>query len=134
MQFKRNPRKKQQISLIPMINIIFLLLVFFIIAGTIEVVDTFDLVLPKSQTGKSKAPVDVVIYLSADGKIAVNSDVVTEQTLQTIVKTLFIDDPKQQISIKSDASVPAKTVITVMNLIEKAGGSDVSLITQTVER
>jgi biopolymer transport protein ExbD len=113
-----------------MINIIFLLLIFFIIAGSIEVVDTLDVLPPKANAADNKPQVNAIIYLSKDGRIALNSDIVAEKDLPTVIKTLFIDNPKQQVSIKSDAGVPAKTLLMVMKLIEQSGGSEVSLITQ----
>jgi biopolymer transport protein ExbD len=134
MQFQRPHRKKHQVSVIPLINVIFLLLMFFIVAGTIEVVDTLDVALPMANSGVSKPPVNAVIYLGRDGNVAINSDLVSKKDLKTIIKTLFIENPEQKISIKSDAGVPAQTLVMIMNLIEESGGTDVSLVTEVGEK
>jgi biopolymer transport protein ExbD len=134
MQFQRPIRKKHQVSVIPLINVIFLLLMFFIVAGTIEVVDTLDVALPKAENGASKPTVNAIIYLGKDGKVALNSDLVATKDLKTIITTLFIENPEQKISIKSDAGVPAKTLVMIMNIIEAAGGKDVSLVTEVGQK
>lgn len=131
MLFERPQRTRRQVSVIPMINIIFLLLIFFIVAGSIEVVDTLDVLPPKANAVNNKPQVNAIIYLSKDGKVALNSDIIAEKDLPTVIKTLFIENPKQQISIKSDAGVAANKLLMVMKIIEQSGGSDVSLITQT---
>ncbi len=130
MLFQRPPRTRRPVSVIPMINIIFLLLIFFIIAGNIEIVDKLDVTPPKANAVDNKPPVNAIIYLSKDGLIALNSDIIAEKDLRTVIKTLFIENQKQQVSIKADAGVPAKTLLMVMKLIEESGGSEVSLITQ----
>ena len=131
MNFYRTKRKKQDVSLIPLINVIFLLLIFFMVAGTVEGIDIFEVDLPKSENGITKSSGQAIIYLNEDGRIAVNNDIVEEKNLKTIVNTLFIDNPKQKVTIKSDASVSAKKLILVMNMVENAGGIDVSLVTQS---
>ena len=58
-------KKKQvnQIGLIPLINVIFLLLIFFLVAGTVESIDTFEVDLPASNSGAPKTHIDAIIYL-----------------------------------------------------------------------
>jgi biopolymer transport protein ExbD len=130
MEFERPKSKSMQISLIPLINVIFLLLIFFMVAGSIEGVDIFEVELPASQSGRAHSQMPSTIYLSDDGKIAVNNDIVARKDLRTILKTLYINNPDQPITIKSDLSVQAETLIYIMNVIEDAGGVDVSLVTR----
>ncbi|MDA0781586.1 MAG: biopolymer transporter ExbD [Rickettsiales bacterium] len=130
MEFKRAKKINTQISLIPLINVIFLLLIFFMVAGSIEGVDIFEVNLPQSTSGNMKPQIPSTVYLSSDGKIAINNDIVAKDDLKTILHTLYINYPNQQISIKSDLNVPAETLIYIMNAIKDAGGNDVSLVTQ----
>ena len=130
MNFQRSKSKSKEVSLIPMINVIFLLLIFFMVAGTVEGIDIFDVNLPQSENGEEKSASHAVVYLKDDGRMAVNNDVVKAKDIKTIINTLFVDDPKQVVTIKSDANVPSDTLINIMNLIEDAGGENILLVTQ----
>ena len=130
MEFKRTKKLNSQISLIPLINVIFLLLIFFMVAGSIEGVDIFEVNLPTSAEGHMKTQVPSTLYLSSDGQIAVNNDIVAMEDLKTILSTLYINDPEHQINIKSDLNVPANNLVYVLNIIKEVGGQDVSLVTQ----
>ena len=134
MKFERTRKINTQISLIPLINVIFLLLIFFMVAGSIEGVDIFEVTLPKSENGNVIPKVSSTVYLSIDGMIAVNNDVVAKEDLKTILSTLYIDNPGHKVKIKSDLNVPAETLIYVMNIIKEVGGEDVSLVTQVAGR
>lgn len=134
MEFSRSKKKHNDLDLIPLINVVFMLLIFFMVAGTIENIDIFDVTVPKSENSTDKIPSKTVIYIAADGKIAVNDDMVAESDLKTIISTLFINNPEQEVTIKADFEVPAKKLVTIMNLIEKSGGKRISLVTQTGDK
>jgi biopolymer transport protein ExbD len=128
-------KKKQvnQIGLIPLINVIFLLLIFFLVAGTVESIDTFEVDLPASNSGAPKTHIDAIIYLKENGQIAVNDDVIEKENLRTIIKTLFIENPSQKITIKSDAQSSASILVDVIEMIESYGGEEISLVTREVK-
>lgn len=130
MEFSRIRKSNQRVGMLPMINIIFLLLIFFMVAGTIEGVDIFEVNLPESANGGEQYSKNSVVYLAEDGRIAVNNDIVDKSNLKTIISTIFIDDPKQKIIIKSDSSIEASKLIWVMNIIEEAGGKEITIATK----
>lgn len=134
MEFGSPKKNKVEISLIPLVNVIFLLLIFFMVAGSIEGVDIFEVDLPHSQAGKGKIYIPTVVYLSEDGKIAVNNQIVTKQNLKAVLSTSFAKNINHHVTIKSDLNVPAQTLIYIMNIIESAGGRDISLVTQVIEK
>ena len=126
--------KRKEINLIPMINIIFLLLTFFILAGTIEKIDPFSLNLPTAtKRGDIKPQRISIIYIHKDGRIAVNDDLVSRKDLRTIINTILIENKGQEILIKSDSDVGSADLIWVMRAIEAVGGSDVSIVTKVIK-
>lgn len=134
MEFGSPKKNKVEISLIPLVNVIFLLLIFFMVAGSIEGADIFEVDLPHSQAGKGKIYIPTVVYLSEYGKIAVNNQIVTKQNLKAVLSTSFAKNINYHVTIKSDLNVPAQTLIYIMNIIESAGGRDVTLVTQVIEK
>lgn len=128
---KINRPKRKEINLIPMINIIFLLLTFFMVAGTIEKTDPFAVNLPDATKKNAGTPQRVnVVYLHKDGRIAVNDDLVLRTDFITIIKALFLENKGKEMVIKSDSAVASADLIWIMRAIETAGGSDVSIVTK----
>lgn len=127
-------RVRRDLNLIPLINVIFLLLTFFMVAGTLERADPFALNLPEAGiNGKKKPPVTTNIYLSKDGKIAVNNDLVSREDFPTIINTLLLENKGKKMVIKSDAETPSKSLLWAMRAVESAGVEDVSIVTKVAK-
>ena len=100
---KRNSKKNNfgdSVNLIPMINIIFLLLIFFLLTGVIQKKDESNISLPESFFGKKKVNVKKELTISSDGKI------------------LFKNSPANLDSIRSMKIISDE--ILVINIDEKA--------------
>ena len=100
---KRNIKKTNfgdSVNLIPMINIIFLLLIFFLLTGVIQKKDESNISLPESFFGKKKVNVKKELTVSSDGKI------------------LFKNSPTNLDSIRSMKIISDE--ILVINIDEKA--------------
>lgn len=132
MDFSRVKKSKADIGLIPLINVIFLLLIFFMVAGTVEGIDIFEVSLPESVSGKEKTNSNAVIYLGSHGKMAVNNDIVAKKDMETIISTLFIENPRKIVTIKADSDIAASKLLWIMSLVEKHGGDNIALVTKVV--
>ncbi len=125
-----NKRVRREINLIPLINVIFLLLTFFMVAGKIEKVEPFKVNLPQSSNKNvSEIRQNNIVYISRDGKIAVNNDFVTKSDFLTIMNTILLEKKDKEIVIKADSNVPSNQLVWVMGIIEKVGGTNISIIT-----
>jgi biopolymer transport protein ExbD len=131
---KPSHASRKEINLIPLINIIFLLLTFFMVAGTIDKVDPFILSLPSaSKNGNIKPQKSSIIYMHKDGRVVVNNDLVMKKDFSTIVNTLVLENKGKELLIKADSEVASSDLIWVMRAIESVGGSDVSIVTKVVK-
>lgn len=116
-------------GLIPMINVVLLLLVFFLVAGSIEKFEALSVDLPPAKNGKMLSDGQVVVIIGAQREIVVNDDFITTQDFQQTIEELLKDNPRKVISLKADQSLPATVMISIMNQIKEAGGTNISLIT-----
>lgn len=126
------PRHKQSArepGLIPMINVVLLLLVFFLVAGSIEKFDVIPISLPVAKNGKRLTDGQVVIILGAQKEIVVNDDFVTPSNFLRTMQEHLHENPNKVISLKADERLPATFMISIMNQIKEAGGTNISLIT-----
>jgi biopolymer transport protein ExbD len=125
---------RREINLIPMVNVIFLLLTFFMVAGTIEKIDPFIVDLPNShKKGAVKPQRIAVVYMHKDGRIAVNDDFVSRKDFSTIVNTILLENKGKEIVIKADSGVLSGDLIWVMRVVENVGGSDISIVTKVAK-
>ncbi|MEI7669196.1 MAG: biopolymer transporter ExbD [Pseudomonadota bacterium] len=126
------PRYKKSVrepGLIPMINVVLLLLVFFLVAGSIEKFDPVPIDLPSAKNGKRLGDGQIMIVLGAHKEIIVNDDFVQPTDFMNNIKETLKENPSKIISLKADQHLPATFMISIMNQIKEAGGTNISLIT-----
>lgn len=133
LEMNRNTRKPKEMNLLPVINLVFLLLIFFLVAGTIEKFDIVPVDLPLADSGKLLDEGRIVIVLGLHEEILFNDDYIQPEALPGLLKEVLTKDPETVISVKGDAMLPAERIIGVMDLIRLAGGRNLSLVTQAVE-
>lgn len=128
-------KANQDDSLIPLINIVFLMLIFFMVAGHIGESELIKVTPPSSVSDKHQADEQRVIIVSADGKIAFEQDFVSKEELPTVISGQFgvaADDEKQAFSllVKVDGELPVDQLKEILSIIKQTGIKRVSLATQ----
>jgi biopolymer transport protein ExbD len=116
--------------IMPLINIVFLLLIFFLVAGVIREVEPVDVDPPRSMVEAESELAPLTIYVSADGRLALGDDVLSEDAFNAAVTQAVAADPEQAIRIVADRNVDSTKVITVLETLRSAGASRVKLTTQ----
>lgn len=115
MDLKRRNRVSAEFSMSSMTDIVFLLLIFFMLASTLVTTSALDLVLPKSkaQTVKRK---DVTVNISPDLRFSVGNQVVSESQLEAEVMRQIKNKEEAVLILRADQSVPYEKVVMVMDL------------------
>lgn len=137
MQFRRSARKQDsEERILPLINVVFLLLIFFMLAGRLAQSDLFNVEPPVSEgAGESlpddpEAPQEVLLLLAADGRIALNGTPVEPAALKTEVAALLTAHPDLPVTLKADGGAEALEVVAVMESLRDAGARDLELLAQ----
>jgi biopolymer transport protein ExbD len=131
VSFARTPRKPREISLVPMINVIFLMLIFFIIAGKIEHVHILPINIPLSEQTSDVSLGEELITLGKRDEILIGEEpIFSLDELEAWIKERITTNPAVRFTIKADADMPATILINVMQLMERAGAHDVVLAAQ----
>ncbi|MFP4603616.1 MAG: ExbD/TolR family protein, partial [Halochromatium sp.] len=76
------PRSEQESSLIPLINIVFLLLIFFMVVGTITAPDAFPVDPPVSQQSRAEEADALQLLIDAEGRIALDGEVLAPDQIE----------------------------------------------------
>lgn len=121
MKFSRKEKKNPEINVTPLIDIVFILLIFLMVSTSFNFTNSMDVNLPAAK-GDEKAITDNIrVVLTKDGQITVNGTQATseniEQTLIEFKKTM----PTSTVIIEADKEVTHGLVVHVMDASRKAG-------------
>lgn len=131
MEFARTRKKPIRISLIPLIDVSIFLLIFFMLAGSVDKLDIVPVDPPVAQSGKLMDDGHVSIVLGRHDEIILGDDLVNLAEMQKTLAPDLAANPNKVITVKADAAVPANRVIAVMDAIKLAGGKNLSIVTQS---
>ena len=132
MEINRSKRMTREVSMIPLINLVFLLLIFFLVAGTIEKFDIIEVDIPVADSGKVLDEGHIVIVLGQYNEILLNDELVDIDELRRSVTEQLANNPRKIISLKADSRLEASKMVAIMDLLRLAGGQNISIITQSL--
>lgn len=131
---RRDFREKTQplVMIIPMIDIMLFLLVFFMISTIYMVqVNTLPVNLPQSSTAKQETRPNVVpITVMASGDVLFDKDTVPNQELGVKIHKTLEQDKNTIFVLRGDKSARYESVVAVLDLLKKSGAQRVSIATE----
>lgn len=116
------------ISLTPLIDVVFILLVFFMLASNLTRWTTVDL---ETAAGRSAAPsteAAVVLSLRDDGTLEWGGAAIDPETLESRLAEVAATDAERRVVVRPDAGVPLQRVVTVLDGVGRAGLTRVTLV------
>lgn len=121
MNFRQRPREPLELNLIPLIDVVFMLLIFFMLTTTFVHDRTLKVDLPVSESGSAERAEleNHVIELDERGQIAVDGQRVSEQDLPDVLGGIAGDG--RPVVLWADAQVVNQRVVTVLDQARRAG-------------
>jgi len=101
-----------------MTDIVFLLLIFFIIASTLISPNSLDVELPKA-SHMAPRPQTVSISITKDLMYAVNDNIVDKENIESQVIALMQGEVNPGIILEADKSVPIENVVVIMDIANR---------------
>jgi biopolymer transport protein ExbD len=133
VNFQRASQDEEvSINLTPLIDVVFLLLIFFMVSTTFDTTSELKIRLPEaSQTQTSEAVRKINLLIDAKGNFYVNSRELTNNRSATLRAALerVMDDRKLPVVIQSDAASPVQSLVTAMDVVGQLGLPQVSVAT-----
>jgi biopolymer transport protein ExbD len=133
LHFDESPPRKAHIEIIPMIDVMMFLLVFFVLIST-NVIPAFGIktTLPDSSTAQSAASgkPPVMISLQEDGTLAFNGDTVSSAELALRVQAMHKQDPQARYLINADQKVQWNEVVAAMDTLRAQGIEAITFATK----
>ena len=114
--------------ILPLINVVFLLLIFFMLAGTLTKSDPFKIDPPSSISTAEAGEQVFLVLIGADGRIAVNGEATDAVGIGAALASRP-DGANLSVSVKADGRAPAATLVAAMESVRAAGVGKVRLLT-----
>ena len=128
MRIARKASEKARIEIIPMIDVIFFLLVFFMISTLSMTINRgLPVNLPTAATSQKDMRDNVSLTVMQDGKIFLNKEPVTLQDMGPRVKAALAADPRLAVVINADGRVLHSTVVDILDELRQAGVSGLAI-------
>ena len=123
MRIARKASEKARIEIIPMIDVIFFLLVFFMISTLSMTINRgLPVNLPTAATSQKDARDNVSLTVMQDGKMFLNKEPVTLQDMGLRVKAALAADPRLAVVINADGHVLHSTVVDILDELRQEIG------------
>ena len=133
MKFRRQPREELDLNLTPLIDVVFLLLIFFMVSTTFQKESEISLQLPRASTEPPESvPENLEIVIDAAGAFYVNDQELLKrdvESLQGAIYELAGGDRDLPVTIRADAQTPHQAVVTAMDAAARLGMLRLSIAT-----
>lgn len=137
MKFKRRIREELSINITPLIDVVFLLLIFFMVTTTFNRETRLMVNLPEANAELAESqPTQIEIIVARDGSYSINGRGLINSQLDTLMRGLEIEsggDRSLPILLVADAEATHQSVITAMDGIGQSGFTRLNIATQRSE-
>ncbi len=128
-------REKQQeeeleINMTPMLDIVFIMLIFFIVTATFMKEAGVTVEKPEALTGERQDQASIIVAVTDKDEVWVNKQVVDIKALRPLIEKLHAENPKGTVVIEADRDARAGLMIAVADAIQAAGVGTVAVSTE----
>ena len=131
-QFRRRGQSDDDadINLTPMLDVVFIMLIFFIVTATFIKQAGIDVNRPEALTGEQKPTVAMLIAVSGNGEIWIDKKRVDPSTVRAHIEKLHSENPKGGLVIQADKQSKNEKLMAVLNAARAAGLREVAISTE----
>ena len=137
MRLGERRNRAPDINITPLIDVVFLLLIFFMVSTTFSRLTELEIELPEAESGaKEEQPATLEIVIDAEGRYFINDNRLVNDRPETLRRALERElqaagDETPPVVISADANTPHQAVITAMDMAQQVGLTRLSFATAT---
>ncbi|MFT4746506.1 MAG: biopolymer transport protein ExbD [Bermanella sp.] len=118
------------IDMTPMLDVVFIMLIFFIVTASFVKEAGIDVNRPEAATAVKKDRANILVAISDKGEIWINKRKVDVRAVQANIERLYAENPQGTVVIQADRKSTTDVLIKVMDASRAAGIQDVSIAAQ----
>ena len=138
MNFRPRRKDDLDLNLTPLIDVVFLLLIFFMVSTTFEMKSEINIKLPEAAENRAEVvPDSIVVALDANGRVFVDDNPLVNAQITTIREALRqsaqkLDNPS--VIINADANATHQSVVRVMDAARQLSLTRITFATRALEQ
>lgn len=129
MEFRRRLQPQARVDLVPMIDVVFQLVVFFMVSSTLATTAGISLALPSSETASEMVTSNVTVSIASPEEIYLNGQAYTLGGLEAALQDRGEDAPVSAV-VEADGSVSYQLMVDVLDVLRRNGLSAANLKTR----
>ncbi len=129
MEFERRRRRHRHIDVAPLVDVVFNLLLFFVITYNVTSEAGIKIRLPESMTAVEQNEEPIVIVLTRDGNTFINDHPVSLDGIPAFLKQRFEDSQATSIQIKADQQADVGLLVRVVDGVRLSGCTALQIVT-----
>ncbi len=119
--------ESEEINLTPMLDVVFIMLIFFIVTATFIKEAGIQVDRPDTMTADSQEDAAILIAISASDEIWIDKQERDPRDLRVIIERLHAENPKGSIVIQADEESTNETLVTILEAAKAAGVTNVAI-------
>lgn len=127
---RANHEQESGIDMTPMLDIVFIMLIFFIVTTSFVKESGIEINRPSAQTGETKEHGNIIISIRANGEIWIDKRAVDARAVRANVARLHAENPLGSVVIAADREARTHVLVTVMDQVRLAGITNASIATE----
>ncbi len=130
MKLRERKKSDYLVDITPLVDVVFLMLIFFMVSTSFKVASTLKLELPASQSkAQQTEQQEVVISVDGSGQLFVQDEPVEDGDLRRRVLNVSKGDPNMRVVLRADANARHRRVVYVLDTIRALGMGKVGIAT-----
>ena len=125
--------EESEVNLTPMLDVVFIMLIFFIVTASFVKESGIDISRPPAATAERKEKGNILIAITSNDQIWVDRRQVDPRALRANIERLHAENPQGSVIIQADIESKNGLLVTVMDAARLAGVNNVSLAAEVVE-
>jgi biopolymer transport protein ExbD len=118
---------EQEINITPMLDVVFIMLIFFIVTASFVKEAGIDVNKPEGQTAVAKEKANILIAIDSEGAIWIDRRQVDPRAVRANIERLHAENPQGTVVIQADQDARTGVLVGVMDAARLAGVYDVAI-------
>ena len=119
--------EEQEINITPMLDVVFIMLIFFIVTASFVKESGIDVNKPSATTTVAKEKANILIAIDANGEIWIDRRIVDPRAVRANIERLHAENPQGTVVIQADDDARTGVLVQVMDAARQAGVYDVAI-------
>lgn len=122
-------KEETEINLTPMLDVVFIMLIFFIVTTSFVKESGIEVNRPSAQTSSQKSKANIIIAIKNDSEIWIDKRMVDIRAVRANIERLKASNSQNSIVIQADKEAKTGTLVKVMDQVRLAGITNISIST-----